>query len=338
MSESGKLPEAYNESIEKILNILKHKGRTSYKLAKEAILSDNIQSKEVYEAFYYYAENFLEFTPSALMVLACEAVGGESEKTALVGAAITLFVGAMDIHDDIIDQSKIKDGRQTLFGKFGKEIALLVGDALLIKGFTLFQKASYIIQREEMIRTMNILQKAFFEVGDAHALEIYLKGNVNVSPEDYLRLVSMKSAGVEAYTKIGALLGRGSQKEIELLGKYGRRWAMLSKIRNDFADLFEPEELKNRMQNEILPLPLLYVFKDSAIKKEIIRILSNKHLSQNDIETITDIVFESEHVNTLKEYMKNLVDEAICYISYLRDSDAKKVLIEFIQLMLESII
>ena len=75
-------------------------------------------------------------TRPALFSLVCEAVGGDPDITMPIAISITLISGAIDIHDDIIDQSKTKGDQPTVFGKFGKDIALLVGDALMFKGFT----------------------------------------------------------------------------------------------------------------------------------------------------------------------------------------------------------
>jgi geranylgeranyl diphosphate synthase type I len=336
-SKPSKQSEADRELAKKILEILKHKGSKSITIAREALSKEKIQSKEAREALQYYAENFLEPTPPAFLALACEAVGGNAEKTTMMGAAMTLFVGTIDIHDDIIDQSKRKGDRPTVFGEFGKEIALLTGDALFLKGFTLFQKTVEILQPEKMAQVAEVIQTEFFEMGDAHALEVYLKGKLDVTPEEYMQLVKMKAASTEAYIKIGAILGGGTEKEIEALARYGRIWGMLSKLRNDFADLFEPYELKSRMQNEILPLPLLYAFENSAIKKKIIQILSKKKVSKSDLETILNTVFESEEVEKLKENMKSLVEEAKFQISRLKKSNAKTILEQFAQLMLEAI-
>jgi geranylgeranyl pyrophosphate synthase len=323
--------------IKKILKILKHKGSKSLEIARISILRENIQSNEARGALRYYAENFLEFTPAAFLTLACEAVGGDAENTTLVGAAITLFVGAIDIHDDVIDQSEIKDGRPTVFGRFGKEVALLAGDALLFKGFSLFQKAAQIIQPEKMVNIAEVIQTAFFEMGDAHALEVGLKGRLDVPPEEYLQMVKKKVANVEAYVKIGAVIGNGTQDEIEALSKYGRIWGVLSTIRNDFVDLFVRDELKNRMLNEILPLPILCSFEDSQMKRKILKILSEERITEFDLEIILNMALGTKQVENLKKMMQNLIDEAKSYLTTLQKSEATSILEKFISSMLEGL-
>ena len=50
---------------------------------------------------------------------------------------MAMIAAAFDIHDDIMDNSKRKHDHMTVFGKFGSEISILLGDAFLIKGLTL---------------------------------------------------------------------------------------------------------------------------------------------------------------------------------------------------------
>ena len=62
-------------------------------------------------------------------------------ETVKFGAAVVLLAGAADIHDDIMDKSPKKELKLTVFGKFGQDIAILSGDALLLKGIYLLREA-----------------------------------------------------------------------------------------------------------------------------------------------------------------------------------------------------
>ena len=339
MQKSNSHTKTKNErkSIRKILRILKHKGNNSLKIAREAILKENIQSREAREALQYYADDFLEPTPSALLALACEATSQSAERTFLMGAALTLLVGAVDIHDDIIDQSAKKFDRLTVFGKFGKEIALLTGNAFLFEGFILFHKATRPFDLEKANCLAETMKAAFFEMGDAHALEASLKETLEVSPKEFLRIVEMKAACWEAITKVGAIIGDATEKEIEALARYGRIWGMLSTIRNDFIDLFEIAELRNRMLNEILPLPILYTFDDPIMKKKIITTLSKKKVTKNELEVTLNMILEARQINSLKKLMQELIYEAKSCLATLKESEARSILETFVSSMLEDL-
>jgi len=336
-SNMGTQRKAKRKSIKEVLKILKHKGNKSLEIARETILKEKIQSKEAREALQYYVENFLEPTPSALLALSCETVGYGTEETFLMGAALTLLVGAVDIHDDIIDQSARKNGRPTVLGKFGKEIALLTANAFLFEGFVLFDKATICLDPKKANYLIETLKTAFFEMGDGHALESGLRGKLEINPKEYLRIVEMKAASWEAVTKIGAIIGNGKKEEIEALTQYGRIWGVLSTIRNDFIDLFEINELQNRMLNEILPLPILCAFEDSQIKKEIVTILSKQKITRMDLEAVLNLVCEARQVKDLKKTLQSLISETRSRLVALKKSRAKAILELFVSAMLEDL-
>jgi geranylgeranyl pyrophosphate synthase len=323
-------------SLDEILKILRKKGNKSIEIAREAILKEKIQNGKAREAIQYYLNNFLDPTPAALLTLSCEIVDPYAKKTFFMGAAITLLFGAIDIHDDVIDKSVKKNGKLTVFGKFGEETAILVGDAFLFEGFSLLNKAVRHIECKKAYSLMETLVKAFLEMGDGHALEMNLKGKLDVSPEEYMHITNKKAASWEAVTKIGALIGNGKKHEIEALARYGRIWGILSTIRNDFVDLFEATELRNRMLNEILPLPILCAFKDVKMKEKIIKLLSKK-ITKKDTEAIIDLVFGTEQVRKLIITLRKFMTKGKFQLATFKKSQSKVTLEAFISAMLEDL-
>jgi len=222
-----------------------------------------------------------------------------------------LISGAIDIHDDIIDQSKVKGSRPTVLGKFGKDIALLAGDALLLKGFTLLHEAvEKGIPAEKVVVIIDIIKKTFFELGDAEALELQFRGRIDVTPEEYLQVVRKKAADVEAHTRISAVLGDGSKEEIEALSEYGRLLGMLILLRDDLIDMIDFEESVHRIRRECLPLPILYSLQNSKIKPEITSVLSRGRITKRGAEKILAIVEKAGGFNRVDEHMQKLARDA----------------------------
>lgn len=248
-----------------------------------------------------------------------------------------LLTAAFDIHDDIIDESKTKYGKPTLLGKFGKNVALLVGDAFLIKALTQLHRLETQISTQKINRIWDIINKQFFELGDAEALEASLKRNVDISPEECFRIVEKKASSFEAHMRIGAVIGCGKQKEIDILGNYGRTLGILNTVRDDFIDIFEPEELQNRMKNELLPFPVLYAFKNPQDKKAILEVLSKPKISNRNAERIVDIIFRERNVQIFKERIQCLVEKTIKSISGLQNQDIKSQIRTLITGLLEDL-
>jgi geranylgeranyl diphosphate synthase type I len=300
------------EMMEQVQKLLEERGRKALEMTRKTVLEEEIECKEVREALtYFMTEYWHDVARPALLSLTCEAIGGDPEITTPIAIPMTLISGAIDIHDDIIDQSKSKGSRPTILGKFGKDIALLVGDALLFKGFTLLQKAvEKGIPAEKIAIIIDIVKRAFFELGDAEALELQFRGRIDVTPEQYLRVVRKKAADVEAHTRISAILGNASKGEIEALGEYGRLLGMLILLRDDLIDMINFEEATHRTRKEHLPLQVLYALENPEIKSTIGSILLKKRKTNKDIKTIIEITNKARGPKCVAMIMQNLAKDA----------------------------
>ena len=299
------------EITEQLLKLLEERGKKALELARKTVLEEKIESKEVQEALkYFMTEYWHDVTRPALLSLVCEAVGGDPDITTPIAISMTLISGAIDIHDDIIDQSETKGSRPTVFGKFGKDMALLVGDALLFKGFNLLYKAvEKGVPAEQIAVISDIIKRTFFELGDAEALELQFRGRTDVTPEDYLCVVRKKAADVEAYTRISAIVGGGSGEEIEVLGEYGRLLGMLVILRDDMIDMLDLEETIHRIKKEHLSLVIVYALQKPEMQS-ILKSLLKKTITLKDAEKLSTFVDKAGGFIHMEECMNKLAEEA----------------------------
>jgi len=319
-------PSKNDTNIKRVIKELQKRSAKSLRMAKDTVLRMNVESREINEAIKHYIRNWNDYVHPGLMSIACEAVGGNPDEAVPMQVVMLILTAAADIHDDIIDESKTKYRKPTVFGKFSKDIALLVGDAFLLRGMTFLNEIKNQIPEAKANAVWNIIFSRFFELGDAEAIEVSVRGNINVSPEEYLRILERKASIFEAYMRIGALIGGGDQDAVDLLGNYGKTLGILLSIREDVIDTFEPDELQNRMKNECLPLPILYAFKNPLIKKTILNHLSKPKISNKDAEKIVDIVFDEKNVGMLKNKIEDIVQKASENIAVLENEKLKSQL------------
>ena len=308
-----------DEIITQLQEILDSRGNKALKLARKKVLEEKLESKEVKDALnYFMTEYWNDVTRPALLSIICESVGGDPELTTSVAVSLILVSGAADIHDDIIDQSKIKGDRQTLYGKFGKNIALLVGDALLMKGYTeLFKSIEKGIPAYKIALISELLKKTFYELGDAEALEFKLRNRLDVSPEEYIHVVKKKSADVEAYARIAALLGDASEEEANALGEYGRLLGMLIILRDDMIDMMDPEEVIHRTCYEHHSLAVLYALQNSKKNLQIKSCLTSSMQLEN-AKAFSVLVDEANGFSCVNEEMNKLANKASNIIQKIR--------------------
>lgn len=309
----------------KVLSLLQRKSIRALEKAKKQILNEKIESRRAREALEYYVKNWNDTSHPGILALACEAVGGNMRNVEFMQIAMLYLTAATDLHDDVIDQSKVKNGKPTVFGKYGKDIALLLGNAMMVKGFTFLCVCSKKFVFETFEAVTNTIKRDFFELGNANLLEIDLKGKVDVSPKHYLAILEKKAASIEVHTKIGAIIGGGSSDDIEALATYGKNLGILIGLREEFIDIFEPDELKSRMKNEILPIPILYAFRNPETKNKISNILSKTKISKEDALEIVEHVFQSENIGELGKYLKDLANIALNSILSLKEAPRKNL-------------
>lgn len=301
------------EIIDQAQKILEERGTKALEMARQAVLEEKIECKEIKEALrYFMTEYWNDLVRPTLLSLVCEAVGGDPKLTNSVAVPMILISGAMDIHDDIIDESKVKQKRPTVFGKFGKNIALLTGDALMFKGLILLSQSLEDIPSDKRKAILETVRRMFFQLGDAEALELRFRQRLDVSPEEYLKVLEKKAADVEAHTRIGAILGDGTRDEIETLGKYGRLLGMLIVLGDDVMDSRDLSELRHRLQKEHLPLPLLYTLKNPRTKRAVTSILSERKITKNDIQTLIEIAKKDLEA---PELLEKIVGEISSHLS-----------------------
>jgi len=317
------------DMMKKVQRMFQERGSKAFEIAKKEILHEKIECKEAREALaYFVTEYWHDVARPALLSLVCEAVGGNPEITTPIAVPMILISGAIDIHDDIIDQSEVKDGRPTVLGKFGRDIALLVGDALLFKGLTLLTEADRkAISPKKMRVVVELIKRMFFELGDAEALELGFRGRIDVTPREYLDVVKMKAADVEAHTRISAILGNGSNEEVEALARYGRFLGMLIILRDDWVDVFDTEEARYRIKHECLPLPMLYALQDHSATSKLQPLLKKERISKKDVEELVKITCKAGGLNSLRQCMESLVEKAA---SELRFVESKRSELELL--------
>ena len=157
-----------DEITEQIINTLRERGRKGLELAKKTVLEEKFESEDIQKALeYFMTEHWDDFTRPAFLSLCCESVGGNPDITTPIAISFTLISSALALHDDIIDQSKTKHSKPTVFKKFGKDLTLLIGDVLMVKGFNLlFKEVEKGLSAKQISVISEIINKTLLELGD----------------------------------------------------------------------------------------------------------------------------------------------------------------------------
>jgi len=199
-----------------------------------------------------------------LALMATDAIGGELTMMVPVASALELLHGASLIHDDIVDGAKERRGHPALHLQVGVGPALILGDYLILRSLSVLQESRGILGLQRVTEASNTLNSYAQTccLGELHELRA---ASAEDQEDEYLRIAEGKTASqFAASVTVPAILGGGTQDEIEALRTYGLNLGIAFQIHDDVLDIDEdtvPLELSvtRPYLHQRLPLPLLYL-------------------------------------------------------------------------------
>lgn len=227
----------------------------------------------------------------ALLLLCSKLFGYKGDENILMSALIETIHAASLIHDDMIDSSDTRRGRESIHTRWGPNITVLLGDYLYITAlnYSLQSKHSQITQ---------ILTGISARMIEGELNEYCWSGNLDLAEEDYLDIIDKKTASLfAAACQIGGILGNASDKEEHSLVEYGTSLGLSFQIIDDLLDFTAEEEVLGKpvfsdLSEGRITLPLIYTMNNdgTANRKRITEILNEKQLSKDTQKEILDII------------------------------------------------
>ncbi len=167
-----------------------------------------------------------------------------------VGTAIELFHNFTLIHDDIMDKAPLRRGMQTIHTKYNESTAILSGDVMMVAAYEYLNK----IQTPFLHRILALFNTTAREVCEGQQLDMDFEQQTDVSLETYLGMIGLKtSVLLAASLKMGAILGGGSERNQDLLYRFGKKLGLAFQVQDDYLDAFgDPEKFGKQVGGDIL--------------------------------------------------------------------------------------
>ena len=174
-----------------------------------------------------------------ILVLAAECVGGVDENTLAASCAVEFLHMESIIHDDIIDNETVRRQKDPFHIKYGYNTSILTGDFVL--GLILA-----ICSRLDNSRVTKDLATTAMRMSEGEMIEGMLEASEDVTFADYLKVIEYKTAtAFEVAARTGAIMGGGSEEQIEALTEYGLNIGIAYQIRDDLLDWKNEDKLFN---------------------------------------------------------------------------------------------
>jgi geranylgeranyl diphosphate synthase type II len=216
--------------------------------AVERYLDRHLPPEDTYPESIYRAMRYSLFAGGkrvrpVLTVAAAEAVGGRKEDAMPAAGALEMIHTYSLIHDDLpaMDDDSLRRGKPTSHVVFGEAIAILAGDALLTQAFYLLAGAP-VKDSAEMERRL----RAIATLADAAGVNGMIGGQVvDIESEGIpvgaqtLEYIHAHKTGalIRAAAELGALLGGGSEEDIDRLARFGSMVGLAFQIVDDILDV-----------------------------------------------------------------------------------------------------
>ena len=210
---------------------------------------DKINSALQRELELYSASEFVEPLQYALdggkrirpliLLLSAESIGNCDENAYEAACAVELLHTESVVHDDIIDNETLRRRKDPFHIKYGYNTSILTGDFVL--GLIL-----NISSRLDNPRIATELATTAMMMSDGEMIETRLESSEDVTFDDYLKVIEYKTAtAFEAASKIGAILGGGTEDQILALAEYGKNVGIAYQIHDDLQDWNNEDKLFN---------------------------------------------------------------------------------------------
>ena len=171
-------------------------------------------------------------------LMGCELFCDDYQKALPQAIAIELFHNFTLIHDDIMDIAPIRRGRETVFKKWGSNIAILSGDTLFALAYQYAQQA----EKDILHDILNVFNKTAIEVCEGQQFDLNFEINNNVTVDQYINMIRLKTGVLfGASLKIGALIGGAQKEDADLLYDFGVNIGLGFQLKDDLLDTFGNE-------------------------------------------------------------------------------------------------
>ena len=200
--------------------------------------ASRLKSRAVAVPVHYVFANGGKRIRPVLLLLACKTVGGRVRDALPAAVAIELLHNFTLVHDDIMDKATSRRGRPTVHTKWDQSTAILVGDELMALAYrSLLQTKS-----ARLHAIADTFTQAFVEVCEGQGLDKEFETQRRVSLPRYLTMIEQKTAKViSAAAEIGALVGRGTVRQVTALQRYGLHLGRAFQVQDDLLDVVADE-------------------------------------------------------------------------------------------------
>ena len=244
-----------------------------------------------------------------------------------LAACVELIHSATLLHDDVIDESKLRRGIKTTNSIWGNQSSILVGDYLLSRCFE-------IMVDDGDLEILKLLSSTSAKIAQGEVLQLQHKGEADMLEDTYINIINYKTASLfSAATKTGACLAGSNDKEKKALESYGKNLGLAFQIADDALDYYGKDKFfgkeigKDFFEGKVT-LPLIIVFQkgndeERSFLKEI---LQKEKRNEEDFSETLALINKYKAIEASLKRAEYFVNVSYDSLGIFPDSEDKRIL------------
>ncbi len=262
-----------------------------------------------------------------LTVLAARAIGYQGNEHLQLAAIVEFIHTSTLLHDDVVDESNMRRGRETANALFGNSASVLVGDFLYSRSFQMMSELNN-------LKIMDILSDATNIIAEGEVLQLMNCNDPDTTEESYMQVIYCKTAKLfEAATRLAAVIAKQDPVTELAMLNYGKHLGTAFQLVDDIMDYTaDAQEMGKNVGDDLAEgkptLPLLYALKHGNEQQQAM--IRSAIENGDGMDHLDDILTAMKQTGSLVYTQKKAeleADKAINAIAMLPESDHKQALI-----------
>jgi len=293
------------------------------------------EPKNLYEPIRYILNLGGKKIRPVLTLMAASLFLDDYKKALPAAYAIEMFHNFTLVHDDIMADAPLRRGKQTVHEKWNINSGILSGDTMLILAYQYFENYPPLIFQ----KLAKLFSKTALEVCDGQQLDVDFETRNDVSIEEYINMISLKtSVLIGAALKMGAIVSESSEKDAEILYAFGLNLGIAFQLQDDYLDTYgNSETFGKQVGGDIIENKKTYLYLKalklaSTEDTKLLNKLYQSKLEANDqkIKLVKQLFDKYGTTTYIKEQIADYSQKAFSVLENINISEnAKNGLLQF---------
>lgn len=266
-------------------------------------------------------------------LLSAGAAGGDPGHAIPVAAGIELLHNFTLMHDDVQDRSTMRRGRPTVWHLWGEAQAINAGDATFaLSQLAVLRGRSAGLDGETLADIVDAFNRMTLQIVEGQVLDLGFEQRSHVSPDDYLRMISGKTAAIVAFaTWAGARVAGCTAETCERYREFGRLLGLGFQVRDDYLGIWGDNSMTGKQagddirgRKQSIPIIMLLESLTESQRQELQRIYAREALTDQDVKRVTSMLDEHNVARLVDDLTERYHDQALELLYQIAGSSADR--------------